>query len=502
MVAGDRVSCEARGDEVRPRVGAVYRDSLFLLLIVFISAAPYFRGLGFYSDDWPFLAAMSAADRPTVGATFAALYHDEMRMRPVQVLTLATLFRLFGLEPLGYHLVNTALLGAGVVLCYLIFRELRLPRDIALAVALIFGVLPHYSTDRFWVAAMQVTLSMTLYYLSLYADLRATHSSAAGSWAWRAVAMVAMMGSFLAYEVWLPFFLLNVLLAYVQAGRSARAGGRPRPAAMRLPVLLGTTVLALLPVILWKMQFVTRLESLALEQRVASFAWLLKGSARVGYGEYGIGLPFVVARILRHYPSAPVSATALGVAVIVFLYMWRVIREATGWGRSGATALALLGAGVGVFLLGYTVFFFTQNAQYSATGISNRVAIAAALGVALGWVGGIVAVALPITRQRLQDGLFAGGVAAAAGTSVLIIGTIGAFWDEAYRREERILADIRLALPDLPREATLILDGVCPYSGPAVVFDSSWDLAGALRIVYRDFTIRADVVTPNLTVEE
>jgi hypothetical protein len=502
MVASERVSSEPKEVLIKPRVAAVYLDSLFLFVIVFISAAPYLRDLGFYSDDWSFLAAMSAAAEPTVGATFAALYEDEIRMRPVQVLTLATLFRLFGLEPLAYHLVNTTVLCAGVVLCYLVFRELRLPRDIALAVALLFGVLPHYSTDRFWVAAMQATLSMTLYHLGLYADLRATHSSPAGSWAWRAVAVAAMMGCVLAYEVWLPFFLLNVMLAYVQAGRSARAGGRRRPAAMRLPVLLGTTVLALLPVVLWKMRFATRLEGLPLGQKVTSFAWLLKGSAAVGYGEYGIGLPLVVVRILRRYPSAVVSATALGVAVIVFLYMWRVMREATGRERSGAAALALVGAGFGVFFLGYTLFFFTQNGQYSAAGISNRVAIAAALGVALGWVGGIVAVALPISRQRPRDAVFAGGVAAAAGTSVLIVGTIGAFWNEAYRREERILADIRVAFPDLPRETTLILDGVCPYSGPAVVFDSSWDLSGALRILYGDSTIRADVVTPNLTVEE
>jgi hypothetical protein len=54
----------------------------------------------------------------------------------------------------------------------------------------------------------------------------------------------------------------------------------------------------------------------------------------------------------------------------------------------------------------------------------------------------------------------------------------------------------------LPPETTLILDGICPYVGPAIVFDASWDLAGALRIMYGDDTIRADVVTPNLRVEE
>ena len=271
---------------------------------------------------------------------------------------------------------------------------------------------------------------------------------------------------------------------------------------MRLPVLLATTALGLLPVLLWKLHAVTRLTSLTLQQRVASFRWLMEGSVAVSYGEYGIGLPLVVTRILRHYPNGAVLATALGVALIVFLYLWRVTREAAVRGRSGTAALALVGAGFGVFVLGYAVFFFTQNAQYSATGISNRVAIAAAFGVALGWVGGIVVIGIPISRERLRDAVFAGGVAIAAGTGVLIIGTIGAFWEEAYRQEQRVLHDIRLAFPDLPPETTLILDGVCPYSGPAIVFDAGWDLAGALRIVYGDYTIRADVVTPNLTVEE
>ena len=57
-------------------------------------------------------------------------------------------------------------------------------------------------------------------------------------------------------------------------------------------------------------------------------------------------------------------------------------------------------------------------------------------------------------------------------------------------------------MPSLPHDSTLILDGVCPYDGPAIVFDSSWDLAGALQVAYRDPTLTADVVTPRLRVDE
>jgi hypothetical protein len=481
----------------------VLRDSLFVFLIVAGSAAPYLGGLGFYSDDWSFLADMTGSREPTIRAAFEALYRGDLRMRPVQILVLAVLFRFFNLEPLGYHVVNTALLGAGAVLCYRVCRQLGIWRHLALAVALLFSVLPHYSTDRFWVATIQVTLSMILYLLSLHADLRATRSTSTGSWGWRGLALVAMISSVLAYEVVLPFFLLNPVLAAIQARRGARVGGAPVPTAVRLPALLSTTALVLLPVLLWKLEAAApRLAHLTLGEKAASFGRLLKGSVEVSYGEYGIRLPVIVAQILRDHPSVAVSLTALAVASIVFLYVWCAMREAGQLGRSPAAAAALVGAGFGVFFLGHVVFFHTQNADYSPTGISNRVAIAATLGIALGWAGALAAIVAPITRERLRNAAFAGGVAAAAGVSVLIVDTIGIFWVEAYRQEQHVLQEIRRALPRLPPGTTLILDGVCPYVGPAVVFDSSWDLTGALRIMYGDNTIRADIVTPRLRVEE
>jgi hypothetical protein len=38
--------------------------------------------------------------------------------------------------------------------------------------------------------------------------------------------------------------------------------------------------------------------------------------------------------------------------------------------------------------------------------------------------------------------------------------------------------------------------------GPAVVFRYSWDLEGALQTIYHDPTLRADIVSSRLSVEE
>jgi hypothetical protein len=65
---------------------------------------------------------MTGSREPTIWSAFGVLYRDDMRMRPVQLLVLAVL-RLFKLDPLGYHVVNTALL-AGAALCYPVCRAL------------------------------------------------------------------------------------------------------------------------------------------------------------------------------------------------------------------------------------------------------------------------------------------------------------------------------------------------------------------------------------------
>jgi len=49
----------------------------------------------------------------------------------------------------------------------------------------------------------------------------------------------------------------------------------------------------------------------------------------------------------------------------------------------------------------------------------------------------------------------------------------------------------------LPRPrpgTTLILYGSCPCLGPAIVFESPWDFAGARKVLYRDPTLASDVL--------
>jgi len=60
--------------------------------------------------------------------------------------------------------------------------------------------------------------------------------------------------------------------------------------------------------------------------------------------------------------------------------------------------------------------------------------------------------------------------------------------------------DERYGGSDAGAGKTIVIDGVCRYEGPAIVFEASWDLAAALRILYGDPSLRAEMVSSGMEV--
>ena len=110
------------------------------------------------------------------------------------------MYKVFGFQPLGYHVVNTAVLAIGSILFYLTLRELGQDRLIALSVGLVFSLLPHFSTTRFWYAAFQSNFSLAFYFLSLYSDLRMLKANYSRRWLWKGIGWVSLLGSVVCYE--------------------------------------------------------------------------------------------------------------------------------------------------------------------------------------------------------------------------------------------------------------------------------------------------------------
>ena len=514
-------------DPERHRLRSVRVDCLFLTGLIGLSCSPYITGLGFYSDDWAFLASFSRFSRHVILASMLSLVHLRHHVevfRPGQILYMAILYKLFGLEPLGYHVVNTTVLAVASVLFYLVLRQLGGTRVIALSVGLVFSVLPHFCATRFWYAAFQVNLSLALYFLSLYSDLRMLQASHSGFWLWKLLGWMSLLGSVLCYETVLPFFLLNLILVWYRRHelesaaetvprQSCASLSRPLFTPMRLGLLLGSNLLLLIPVVIVKVLYSSRLpRHLSIGHHFRWLTQLLKQAFIVSYGVYGVELPKVLLKIEHDYGNLTVALLAiiLGLAVFIFLRRRFVCAKAAatpGEANQCSDAflarramLCLIGIGVLVFVLGYAIFLTDGFPKISATGISNRINSAAAIGIALSFVGFIGLFSACFKNDALKRNLFCGLIALLSASNVIIDATIGSFWVRAYRQEQIVLQTIYKTFPQLAPGSIVLLDGVCPYDGPAIVFESSWDLARALGRHYHDLSIQADVVTSKLQV--
>ena len=491
---------------------SLMRDRVALALVVILSLVWYAPQVGFYSDDWAFLARYATSPDQTLGGLYTASHSPQHASRPVQLWLCAVLYWLVGLNPGGHQLVTALLLVANTLLVFAVATALHVPRPIALSVALIYGTLPSYSTDRYWYVAVAITFSMTSCLVSLYADIKAmTAPIRTGLW-WKLLSAAALVVSGLAYEVAMPLLLVGPVLIAWHLDRRHRKHAPRR--ILYFTSLLAINVILLAGLSAFKLRTAVRLGAQqgigaqvsditrhAVRRDVPRGAYGLNlvNAARVHVRDYGVLLPAIALRLSRTAPD-PVLILTLLVGIGTFAY-FAFTADGERFPSPAAWSLVLL-SGIIVFALGYAIFLTNYNVQFTTTGIGNRTAIVAALGAAMCMAGGLglFAAVLPPARARMPA--FAALVAVYTASGVLSVNAIARYWIDAYAAERTVLAGIRERLPTMPPQSALILDGVCPYLGPAIVFESDWDLAGALQVMYGDATLTANVVTRRLRIEE
>src|SRR5204862_1977921 len=107
-------------------------------------------------------------------------------------------------------------------------------------------------------------------------------------------------------------------------------------------------------------------------------------------------------------------------------------------------------SGIGVFLLGYSMFLTNKAIQITPTGVGNRTSIAAALGVALAAAGLSGLIARLVPRARAQSNIFAALLAAYAAGGFFVISTLSSFWIDAYATELAMANDLETHVGTLP----------------------------------------------------
>jgi hypothetical protein len=475
--------------------------ALVVAAVAAIPTAFHVAGLGFYLDDHYFLGVMSTSRGHSVPALFDALADDDPKAwtRPGMYLLLAALFRLFGTDPLPYHLVVAALVPLCAVLIYFILERLRAPSFLTIGAPILFAAAPNYSTDRFWLASYAAPASVALALVSVYASLRACASHGRRLAGWLVVGGVALVLSLLMYEIAVPLLVATVVFLWY---RGRRERGSVRIAAV-------SWSLALAAALAFKLIATSTLAAGTSHQFgyqsgfLHHMGYLVSGSVKVNFGTYGVGLPYVVWWIFANRLTWTAVAASLLVGLVVFAYLARnaqdlelpAARHLEGW-----TPRRLLGVGLALFVVGYASFLVTEDIYFTSTGIDNRANIVATVGVAVIAVG-LVLWAVGVLSARRQALAFSLAVALLATICTFITSTLADYWVAASDRQREVVARLSDVLPAKLTNATVVLDGVCPEIGPGIVFASSYDLAGELQARYHDPTIRAPVATAAVSVE-
>lgn len=479
-------------------------DLLFLCLIFILSSVLYVGALGYYSDDWGFLAAWTNSSDQSYWGLVKGFYKGaDVYLRPMQSFYLTGLYWLFGRHPLGYHVVNSALIACTLLLLYMALREFGLSRIAAVSIASVYGLMPHYSTDRFWIAAGQSNVCMVFCLLSFYGSARILSANTKRRWAWILTSLLAMPASLLAYEVSAPLMLLVPVALYMGFRRSfaVPAAATWQKRTSRLVVLLSLAILALSIILKLTLETGVRFQGRFLHRLGLVFRNAVSQFFNFNIGEYGLALPAVAWRAVRRHPDIQVVTCAALAGAVIFAYCLRIARRNRKDlpSRGGWAALMLLG--LVCYGLGFAPFAAQLGMDFVSTGVENRVTIAAALGTAI-WLVGLFGWASSfLPGQRLRAAAFAALVAVYCASGFAMNNTLASYWIEARHRQEEVLAKIKRAFVTLPSGTMLLVDGVCRYVGPGIVFEAELDMGGAVQLLYRDPTLRANVLNPRLRLQ-
>ncbi|MBD2721501.1 hypothetical protein [Hymenobacter armeniacus] len=469
-------------------------DLIFLAVMVVALQGYFVQSLGFYSDDWWVLSTIAGAKGQGLATIIYYAFHNNgFIVRPVQWLDFAVLYWLFGDDPLGYHISNALILIAGTLLFYLTLMRLKVPRAVAVALPLVYAMLPHYSTTRFWLASYCANISIVFLLLNLYAGLRYIRAAEnARRWnVWLAISGFSVLVCALAYEVALPIFIVNFYILYrIQARQEALRGDS---SSSPLSALLFCNGLLLVASIAYKFLLSERTGGFT-DSYFGHMAQVFRAALVNDFWTYGVKQPVIVWKIVRDYNSPRLFVIGAILFAAIFYYLLKISAvtiKSIDW-------LKVIGVGVIVYFGGYAAFLVTSNFQISAAGISNRITVAAAIGVAICFVGGTGLLCALIKSTKLRRVAFSLVLAGVACSGYIINCTISHFYSQSYVQQRAVLEKIYAIVPRLDHGSTVLLDGQCPYTGPVPVFDCDWDLSGALSMHYKD-TVKADVRTRRMT---
>lgn len=445
---------------------------------------------GLYTDDWP-IAQIYAQDGG-VGFLIHELFLGD-HSRPLAALYLGLAESIAGHDGHWHAIFGLTVHVLASWSLYWLFRELSMRWWEAGAIAVLALLFPFSDSGWLWFGVSQSNLSMALGAFGLIAIIASLRVSAPRSRWLNGLGALLMASSVLTYESAAGVLIVAVVaLAATHARDAVGSWRRPGP-LMRdaLPRALSSLIAVILAIAVPRTPGLlsgidphaglTGAAQLSHASTMADQAVTLLANSSVPFGA----------------PHRNVVIPAmLVIGVLALLALWRT-RSDSSLARELRRWLVWAVCGAAVIVAAYAVFINTDPGFYEplAPGSTNRVNVVAAVGYCIIIVAIAMLVGTLATRGRRAT------AAAAIGVVIILVVALG--YGQLSRRDvrawDRAAADQRAALASLsshvappPSATTLYVFGAVGQTETAVfAFRVTWDLNGAVQLLWNDATLRA-----------
>jgi len=478
-----RIDVLARGAVSRLEATAV--GALLVGLGIAVYGPHVVRG-GFMGDDWVFRAdyerfgywgfieQLLDPDSPESGP----IAPGPALARPVAVVFYATSYRLLGTSAVP-HLALALCLGVLMsFLLFLVLRKLGMERLHAAAIAALVLLFPAADSPRLWPAAALIEFAISLFLLGLLLALGGLERTGRAAVLRHAAAVGCYVLGILCYELVVGGVLLTVLVYRLRAPW--------RTAVRRWLVDIAALGLAAAYV-----RFVGRPQDFVPLSSQLETARTIQGQARTLLSRLGIqdGQAWVDLKVLA-------LLLAAAAALALFLPRTDELRgDLRRWVVAALAGIVAVGAG-------YVALLPIEGRLPLYAGVGNRVNIGAAAGYVVLIYALSVLAGTMVVRALSAVRTVRHARAWAAGFGVAVAFAVGLLWTEAvvedrraWDRAESIRSQTLATLRELPRPApgsTVYTFGVAGETAPGVpTFSAVWDLTGAVRVLWKDHTLRA-----------
>ncbi|MDE2293315.1 MAG: hypothetical protein KGL53_14635 [Elusimicrobia bacterium] len=433
--------------------------------------------LGFYLDDWYFLEILTR--HPGYWAGIHALLAKGSATRPVALLIQPLVFTLAGAAPMAFQCAMMALDWLGAVLFHRFVSELTGDRALALLSAALVVCLPIHPATHLWPSNMPQTTAQDLLLAGFIAHLRYVDTRSRR-------ALLASMAFYLAgalcYE---SVTLLPAAMLLALALRGSPSDGAPSRRARA--ALLDTSPYAVPfgAAMLWQWAGARWVLHQTNPKAVHfSVLWAAVVYQRAVHSLV-LGVPILAAIALASWRSYGAAAWLL-MAAAGAAFGWAV-SAARRMPRRGSGTRPALGAALGFFLAGYAPYALSGAYPPNILGVMSRTSSSGSFALAL-----VLAAAALGAVSMLADGprgasRLRGPVLAALTAALLATAMVGDWWQavqwgKAWSLQQAVLARVEARAKALPKDSTLLLEGVPDQINGGVVFFTYWDWPAALRL--------------------